>query len=62
MFRVQQSVKKVLLTVLWDMKKLNTIDFLKKSVTANNAPSCHLRWYYSSYILNDFCIYIYIYI
>ena len=36
----QQSVKKVMLTVLWDMKRLITIDFLEKGATENSGSNC----------------------
>ena len=39
MFRVQQSVKKVVLTVFGDIKGLITIDFLKKVARVNSANS-----------------------
>ena len=32
-FRAQQSVKKVILTDIWDMEQLITIDFLEKGAT-----------------------------
>ena len=41
-FREQYSVKKVMLTVFWDMKGLITIDFLEKVATVNNASYCKL--------------------
>ena len=41
-FRAQQSVKKVMLTVFWDMKGPITIDFLEKGATVNNASYCQL--------------------
>ena len=34
---VQRSVKKVMLTFYWDMKKFITIDFLEKGTTVNSA-------------------------
>ena len=37
MFWEQWSVKKVRLTVFWDMKGTITIDFLKKGTTVNSA-------------------------
>ena len=36
-FQGQQSVKKVTLMVLWNMKRLITIDSLEKEATVNNA-------------------------
>ena len=38
-FQVQQSVKKVMLTVFWDIKGPMTIDFLEKGATVNNTST-----------------------
>ena len=35
-FWVQQSLKKVMLTVFWDMKGPITVDFLEKGATVNS--------------------------
>ena len=47
--QVQQSVKKVMLTVFGDMKGPITIDFLEKDVTINSTSNCQN----SPYLLND---------
>ena len=41
-FHVQQSVKKVMLTVFLDMRDPITIDFLEKGETVNSASYCWL--------------------
>ena len=51
-FCAQQSVKKVMLIVFWDMKGLITIDFLEKSATQNNASYCQLLRKNPTYLLN----------
>ena len=67
-FQLQQSVKKVMLTVFWGIKGLITIDFFEKYTNVNNASYCQLLKQNSLFSLNDrcvgvcVCIYIYIYI
>ena len=39
-FCVQWSVKKVMLTVFWDVKGLITFDFLENDATVNSVPNC----------------------
>ena len=62
MFWVQWSVKKVLLTVFWNMKGPVTIDFLEKGTTINSVSLKFCLPQNSPNLLNDHCIYIYIYI
>ena len=45
-FLAQQSVKKVMLTVFWDIKESITIDILEKGATINSASYCR----YLSYV------------
>ena len=60
-FHVQWSIKKVLLTIFWDMKGPVTIDFLEKGVTVKNASYWeHQRQYSFFYWMT--LVYIYIYI
>ena len=59
-FWVQWSVKKVMLSVFWDMKELLTIDFLEKVATANSGSYCQLLRQNLPYLLNVIYIYIYI--
>ena len=61
-FRIQHSVKKVMLTVFCDMKGTITIDFLEKDTTVNSTSYCQLLRQKSPYSPNDIRIYIYIYI
>ena len=50
-FYLQQSVKKAMLTVFWDMKELITINFLEKDATVNSASYCQLlRQYFTLFI------------
>ena len=56
-FRLQQSVKKAMLTVFWDMKRLISIDFLEKSATVNCVFYCQLCRQNLSYLLNDALMY-----
>ena len=53
MFRVQQSLKKVILTFFWNMKGLVTIDFLEKGPTVNSASYFQLFMQNSPYSMND---------
>ena len=41
-FQLPQSVKKVMLTVFWEMKGPATIDFLQKGITVNSTSNCEL--------------------
>ena len=62
-FRLQLSVKKVMLIVFWNMKALMTIDFHEKGATANSAFRCQFPWQYLSLFIKwSTCIYIGIYI
>ena len=71
-FWAQQSGKKMMLTVFWNMKEPITIDFREKAATVNSTSYCQLLRQNSPYLLNDLhayacvgvcvCIYIYIYI
>ena len=57
-FLVPQSVKKIMLTVFWQMKGSMTIDFLIKGSSVNSAFYCQIHlmyWIYLEYI------YLYIY-
>ena len=56
-FCVQWSVKKVMLTVFWDVKGLITFDFLENDATANSFSYCQLLWQNNPHLLNDPCIY-----
>ena len=50
-FLVQQSVKKVMPTVFWKIKRFMTIDFIKKRVIVNSDSSCQLyRQYFTLFI------------
>ena len=51
--RMQQSVKKVMLTVCWDMKVPITINFREKGTTVNSASYCQFLWQKSSFLLNE---------
>ena len=53
-FWAEQSVKKVMLTVFWDMKGPITIDFLEKDATVNSASYSQLKLLRqnSPYLLN----------
>ena len=53
MFQVQWSVKKVMLTVSRDIKRLIVIDFLKKTLTVKSSSCCQLFSQTSAYLLND---------
>ena len=53
MFLARTSVKKVMLTVFWDMKGLISIDFLEKKATVNRVSYCLLLRQNSLYLLND---------
>ena len=53
MFQVQWSLKKVMLTVFWDMKTSMTIDFLEKGKTLNSVSYCQVVRKYFAYLLND---------
>ena len=57
-FWVKQSLKKVMLTVFWDMKEPITIHFLVKCATVNRAFYYKLLWQ-NSPLLNDHRIYIF---
>ena len=52
MFQVLKSVKKVILTVFWQMKGPITIDFLEKGASINSTSYCQLLQH-SPYLLND---------
>ena len=52
-FRTQWSVKKMMLTVFWDMKGPIISDFLEKGTTVNSAFVCLLLRQHSPYLLND---------
>ena len=49
----QWLVKKMDLTVFWDLKKIIIIDLLEKSTTVNSASYCQLFGNISLYLLND---------
>ena len=60
--QVWQSIKKVMIIVFWDMKRLIIIDFLGKGAIANNASNYKLLRQNSLYLLDDIYIYIYVYL
>ena len=50
-FWVQQSVKKGLLIVFWDIKRSIIIDFIEIGATVNNASYCQfLKQYFTLFI------------
>ena len=51
--RVQWSVKRVMLTVFWDVKGKVTINFLGKGATVSSSSNCQFLRQNSSYLLND---------
>ena len=53
-FWVKQSVKKVMLTVFWDMKGLITINFFENGVNVNSVTYCQFFRQNSSHLFNDF--------
>ena len=57
---VQQSVKKVMLTIIWDIKRPITFDLLEKIRTANSASFCQPLRQNSPYLLNDPSLYIFV--
>ena len=57
-----KSVKKVILTVFWDMKGPITVDFLEKGATVNSTPSYQLLRQYFTLLLNDPCACVYIFV
>ena len=52
-FRVQQAVKKAMLTVFWGMKGPIIIDFFEKAATVNNVFFCQIQKQNSPFLLND---------
>ena len=52
-FQVQQSVKKVVMTILGDIKRPFTTDFLEKGATINSSSCYQLLGENSTYSLND---------
>ena len=48
-FRAEQSVKEVMLIVLWDMKGPISVNFLDKDATVSSASYCQQIWQNSSY-------------
>ena len=54
-FWAQESVKKVMQTIFWDMKRTITIDFFEKGATINSASYFQLFRNISPYLLNDPC-------
>ena len=61
-FQAQWLVKKVMLTVFWNMKGPIHIDSLEKDATVNSAFYNQLLRQNSSYLLNVTVLYIYIYV
>ena len=61
-FWVQQSVKKVMLTVFLDMKGPIIIDFLEKGAVVKSASYCQLLTQNSPYLFNGSCKYFFFYI
>ena len=60
-FWVQQSVKKVILTVFWDIKGFITIDFFEKVRLQTLLPINNFSGGQNSlYLLNDPSVYVYI--
>ena len=54
-FQAQQSVKKVMLTVFWNMNRPITTDLFEKAGIVNGAFYCQLLRQNSSNLLNDLC-------
>ena len=50
MFRVQQSVKEVTLTVFWAMKGLISIDFLVKGATVKSSSYCQFTKFIEQFL------------
>ena len=61
-FLSRLSVKKVMLTVVWDTKRIITIYFHNKGASVDCATYCQRIGQNSPYLFNDPSIYIYIYI